>query len=107
MNENVRLEYTKTFRKQYARLSPKLRNQFKKRQRLWPQDPQHPSLRLHHLGGEYAGYYSINITGDVRALYQKLGDTYVIFGFIGTHSQLYKWTPPSSTQSPFKNPHAV
>lgn len=41
------------------------------------------------LTGEYAGLYSINITGDIRALYKKVGDTYAIFGFIGTHSQLY------------------
>jgi mRNA-degrading endonuclease YafQ of YafQ-DinJ toxin-antitoxin module len=41
------------------------------------------------LTGEYAGLYSINITGDIRALYEKIDDTYAIFGFIGTHSQLY------------------
>ena len=46
-------------------------------------------LHLHMLTGEYAGLYSINITGDIRALYEKIDDTYVIFGFIGTHSQLY------------------
>lgn len=41
------------------------------------------------LTGEYAGLYSLNITGDIRALYEKIDDAYVIFGFIGTHSQLY------------------
>jgi mRNA-degrading endonuclease YafQ of YafQ-DinJ toxin-antitoxin module len=41
------------------------------------------------LTGEYAGLYSINITGDIRALYEKIDESYVIFGFIGTHSQLY------------------
>jgi addiction module RelE/StbE family toxin len=90
MNPPLKIEYTRTFRKQYARLSPKLRGQFKERQRLWLDNPHHPTLRLHTLTGEYSGFYSINITGDMRALYQKAGDRLVIFGFIGTHSQLYK-----------------
>jgi addiction module RelE/StbE family toxin len=89
MNQNIKLKYTKRFRKQYTKLNPKIRQQFKQRQRLWLSDPYHPQLHLHMLTGDYAGLYSINITGDIRALYEKLDDTYIIFGFIGTHSQLY------------------
>lgn len=89
MNPIIKISYSKKFRKQYFRLSPKVREQFKKRQRLWLDDPYHPQLHLHALTGEYAGLYSINITGDVRALYEKLDDVYVVFGFIGTHSELY------------------
>lgn len=89
MSQNIKIEYTKRFRKQYSKLSPKVRDQFKKRQRLWLNDPYHPQLHLHMLRGEYAGLYSINVTGDIRALYEKVDDIYVIFGFIGTHSQLY------------------
>lgn len=89
MSQLIRIEYTKKFSKQYARLNPKLRTRFKQRQRLWLDDPYNPQLHLHMLSGEYVGLYSINITGDIRALYQKIDDTYVIFGFIGTHSQLY------------------
>ncbi|MGH7237152.1 MAG: type II toxin-antitoxin system mRNA interferase toxin, RelE/StbE family [Candidatus Saccharimonadales bacterium] len=86
----LKIEYSRKFRKQFARLDTKTRNQFKRRQRLWLKNPYHPQLHLHMLSGEYVGFYSINITGDLRALYQKIGDSYVIFGFIGTHSQLYK-----------------
>lgn len=89
MNQTIKIEYTKKFRKQYSKLSPKVRTQFKKRQRLWLNDPYNTQLHLHMLTGEYAGLYSINITGDIRALYEKIDDSYVIFGFIGTHSQLY------------------
>lgn len=89
MSQPIKIEYTKKFRKQYSRLTPKIRAQFKTRQRLWLRDPYNIQLHLHMLTGEYAGLYSINITGDIRALYKKVGDTYAIFGFIGTHSQLY------------------
>lgn len=89
MNQNIKIEYTKKFRKQYSKLNSKVREQFKKRQRLWLNDPYNSQLHLHMLTGEYAGLCSINITGDIRALYKKIDDAYVIFGFIGTHSQLY------------------
>ena len=89
MNQPVKIDYTKKFRKQYSNLNPKVREQFKRRQRLWLNDPYNSQLHLHMLTGEYAGLYSINITADIRALYEKIDDTYVIFGFIGTHSQLY------------------
>ncbi len=89
MNLNVKIKYTKKFRKQYSKLDPKIREQFKKRQRLWLSDPYNYLLHLHMLTGEYSGLYSINITGDIRALYEKIDDKYVVFGFIGTHSQLY------------------
>lgn len=89
MNQNIKIEYTNKFRKQYSKLNPKVREQFKKRQRLWLQDPYNSQLHLHMLTAEYAGLYSINVTGDIRALYEKIDNTYVIFGFIGTHSQLY------------------
>jgi mRNA-degrading endonuclease YafQ of YafQ-DinJ toxin-antitoxin module len=89
MKPSIKIEYTKRFRKQYVKLTPKIREQFKKRQRLWLSDPYNSQLHLHMLTAEYAGLYSINITGDIRALYEKVDDIYVIFGFIGTHSQLY------------------
>jgi mRNA-degrading endonuclease YafQ of YafQ-DinJ toxin-antitoxin module len=90
MNAKIRIEYSKTFRKQFAKLHPKIREQFKRRQRLWLQDPYSPQLHLHMLTGEYVGFYSINITGDIRALYQQIEGTFVLFGFIGIHSQLYR-----------------
>jgi addiction module RelE/StbE family toxin len=89
MNQPIRIEYSKRFQKQYAKLGPNIREQFEVCQRLWITNPDSSKLRLHKLRGDYAGFYSININGDIRALYKKISDNYVIFGFIGTHSQLY------------------
>ena len=86
---SIKIEYSKKFQKQFAKLSPKVREQFKVRQRLWFQDPYHPRLRLHKLAGEFVGLYSINITGDIRAIYEETGKETVVFGLIGTHSELY------------------
>lgn len=86
----MKIEYTRTFLKQYAKLSPKLQTQTETRIALWFHNPHHPQLRDHALSGKYQGYRSINITGDMRALYTKRGKTFIIFGFIGSHSQLYE-----------------
>jgi mRNA-degrading endonuclease YafQ of YafQ-DinJ toxin-antitoxin module len=47
-----------------------------------------PLLNNHELEGEYAGYKSINIMGDYRAIFQDFGDD-ILFITIGTHSELY------------------
>ncbi len=83
------IETTKAFDKQYAKLNIKIKASFKNRVELFKANPFDVSLRNHSLKGRYLGYRSIDITGDVRALYTTQGDTIIIFGFIGTHSQLY------------------
>lgn len=74
----VKIKYSKKFLKQYYKLSPKIQRQFKDRLNLWLEDPFHPQINNHSLKEKYAGLHSINITGDIRALYQKIDDTYVI-----------------------------
>jgi addiction module RelE/StbE family toxin len=85
----VIIQTTKSFDKQYIKLSHKLQLRFKERLEVFYGDPFEPSLRNHPLKGKYLGYRSIDITGNVRALYTVKGDVVIIFGFIGTHSQLY------------------
>ncbi len=83
------IKTTKGFDKQYAKVNIKIKTAFKNRINLFKANPFDTSLRNHSLKGRYLGYRSIDITGDVRALYTTQGDTIIIFGFIGTHSQLY------------------
>lgn len=83
------IETTKAFDKQYSKLNLKIKVAFKRRVALFRANPFDVSLRNHALKGKYLGFRSIDITGDVRALYTTQGDTIIIFGFIGTHSQLY------------------
>lgn len=81
---------TKSFDKQYSRLTAKNQQRFKEKLQLFQANPFDPELRNHPLKGKHLGYRSIDVTGDIRALYTVKGDTVIIFGFIGTHSQLYK-----------------
>lgn len=63
--------------------------QFDERVQLFVVDPTLPMLKVHPLKGKYAGYWSMSVSGDLRALYIIDGDTIVIFALIGTHSQIY------------------
>ena len=83
------IQTTKTFDKQYSKLSPKIKTAFKTRVTAFATNPFDATLRNHALKGKYLGFRSIDITGDVRALYTTRGDIAIIFAFIGTHSQLY------------------
>lgn len=85
----MQVDYSKNFLKQYAKLTDRLQQQTDDRIELWQKNPADTRLHDHPLTGKYQGYRSINVTGDLRALYAKRGSTIVIFGFIGTHSQLY------------------
>lgn len=83
------IRFSKKFKKQYQKLPPKMQYQARRRIELWQEDPMNSLLRLHQLKGEMKDFYSINISGDIRALYEIVGDEVYIYQMIGSHSQLY------------------
>ncbi len=85
----MNIKTTRNFDKQYAKLGQKNKQLFKTKVAIFKKSPFDPRLRNHGLKGKYLGYRSINISGDLRALYYIEGDTIIIFAFIGSHSQLY------------------
>ncbi len=80
----------KNFLKAYKKLTTKLQNITKEKLVIFNNNPFSEELNNHKLNGKYKEYYSINITGDYRAIYKKIGEKFVIFTIIGTHSELYK-----------------
>lgn len=83
------IQTTRAFDKQYAKLNLKVKIAFKQRVEIFKSNPFDSRLRNHALKGKYLGYRSIDITGDMRALYTVKGSMIIIFAFVGTHSQLY------------------
>lgn len=86
----MKIQYTTKFKKQYKKLPIKIQKKFDDRIILFVEDPTNPVLRVHPLQGSYSGYWSMNISGDLRAVYLKRSDELVIFALIGTHSQIYE-----------------
>ena len=77
-------------KKSYKKLRAAERKRFDERLRIFCNNPDHPILHNHALSGAYRGYRSINIGGDLRALYEPAGKKTAFFITIGTHSELYK-----------------
>ena len=73
---------------QAKKLTPKLRQKLLERIEMFAENPLHPTLRNHQLKRKWKEYRSIDVTGDVRAIYLQREDE-AIFDTIGTHSQLY------------------
>ena len=81
--------FDKSFYKDYEKLSKKRQEQFWDRIELFKEDQNNPQLNNHKLHGPYDGFYSINISGNIRAIYEQIEKNKVLFIKIGTHSQLY------------------
>ena len=79
----------RNFDKRYLKLRPGEVQKFKERQAIFMRYPFHPVLNNHPLHGEYAGYRSIDITGDLRVHYEPIEENIAMFITIGTHSELY------------------
>jgi addiction module RelE/StbE family toxin len=87
-----RIEYTTLFNKQRKTVPLEIKEAFLETLRLFLTDPFHPALRNHALHGTLAGYRSIDVTEDYRAVFRKTitgGQTLIVFHLLGTHKELY------------------
>ncbi len=81
--------FNSRFKKSFKKLPQHYKNKFYDRLDQFLEDENYPTLRKHPLNGEYANYWSISISGDLRAIYKKDGNNFV-FVDIGSHSELYE-----------------
>jgi mRNA-degrading endonuclease YafQ of YafQ-DinJ toxin-antitoxin module len=84
----MKLLFHPSFKKSFRKRSLKIQEAFRLRLELFMQTPHHPLLNNHSVDRAYQRHRSINITGDLRALYTESDDA-VTFTMIGTHSELY------------------
>ncbi len=85
----MRYVTSKRFNKNFSKLSKPVKSRAIKQFEVFTQDPMSPALNNHRLHGKWAKYRSINVTGDIRAIY-VLEDGITRFIDIGSHSKLYK-----------------
>ncbi len=85
----MNVKYTNNFEKKFKKLPQKLKDAFRARLKLFIQDKFNPLLNNHLLHGEYRNCRSINITGDLRAIFNEDRARNILFKAIGTHSQFY------------------
>lgn len=81
--------YHKNFIKELKKMAPGIKRKFKERIRIFSGDEFDPVLNNHALRGRFQGYRSINVTGDLRAIFKRTTNA-AIFVTIGSHSSLYR-----------------
>lgn len=82
------IDFHKDFIKDSGRLTVSQKDKLIQRLKLFGQDEFNPILNNHSLKGKYSGCRSINVTGDLRAIYTKTSKE-VMFVAIDSHSNLY------------------
>ena len=85
----MQFAYSKNFKKEYKKLPRSVKEKFSSQLRFFEKNPRSKILRIHKLQGKFEGFYSINITGDIRAIYEIVDDNIYYFVAIGSHSELY------------------
>ncbi|OGD92698.1 hypothetical protein A2697_04000 [Candidatus Curtissbacteria bacterium RIFCSPHIGHO2_01_FULL_41_44] len=79
----------KKFLKDYNKLTQSQKEKFKERRNLFLKDEFDPVLNNHALKGKWLGYRSINVTGDIRAIFKRDTES-ALFVTIDNHSNLYR-----------------
>lgn len=86
----MRISRTKSFRKSYQKLAKKIQKKVDLALLIFQQNIFDPKLNNHSLKGKYESCRSINVTGDLRIIFQeKNGYIEILLLDIGSHSQLY------------------
>lgn len=83
------IDFHKDFTKAFKKLSPKIKKKFQDRLILFEKEQFNPILNNHALTGKYQGYRSINVSGNIRAIYINSSEEDVVFVKIGSHNKLY------------------
>ncbi|MCA9362422.1 type II toxin-antitoxin system mRNA interferase toxin, RelE/StbE family [Candidatus Kaiserbacteria bacterium] len=80
---------SKRFEKEFTKLPKPIKKKVLLVLQKFVNDPYDPSLRNHRLSGKWSNHFSIDVTGDVRAVYVYIKDDVVHFVAVGSHSELY------------------
>lgn len=86
----MKIDFHRKFTKKLKKFPKKTQEQFYEKLEIFEINPFDQILNNHVVHYPYEGCQSINITGDLRALYETINNDTVIFVYIGSHSELYK-----------------
>jgi addiction module RelE/StbE family toxin len=86
----MKILFHRDFKKAYAALTKPQKKKWAARLAIFAADPFDSVLNNHPLRGEYFGYRSVNVGGDLRAIYKAVGDDGYFFVALGSHAKLYK-----------------
>ena len=80
---------SKRFEKEFKKLPKLVKKKVLAVLQRFINDPSDPTFRNHRLSGKWNNHFSIDVTGDVRAVYLHIENDIVHFVAVGSHSELY------------------
>ena len=83
------VHYSKKFIRELKKLPEEIVKIAVKKEKVFRDNPLHPSLRLHELHGKLAGIWSISISGGYRIIFERMRNGDILFISIGKHD-IYK-----------------
>lgn len=84
------IHYSKKFIKELKALPEEIIDLAIKKEKIFRENPLHPSLRLHGLHGRFRGIWSISITSNYRIIFERMKNGDILFISIGKHD-IYKY----------------
>lgn len=85
-----RIEYSRQFVKELKKLPDEIISLAIEKEKIFKDNPLHPSLRLHELHGKFRNLWSISITGGYRIVFKRMSNGDLLFISIGQHD-IYKY----------------
>ena len=86
--QKERIEFSPIFNKKLAKAPTEIKLAVRQALELFRENPHHEALRNYLLTERYAGFRSIDVTDDWRALYREEKER-IMFADLGTHEELY------------------
>jgi hypothetical protein len=88
---------TRSFRRMYSALPTNIRELCRSKCRVFHDDPNHPSLRVHDLqdrkkGSHRGGSISVSITMRYRSIFVVGDDGVNVWYWVGTHAEYDRFT---------------
>jgi len=80
------IHYNREFEAQFAALPKIIQKKAYKMERLFRDNPFHPSLRLHKLKGKLEGLWSLSIDRKYRIIFKPLENGVLLFVSVGMHA---------------------
>ncbi len=86
----IRVIYHRNFKKGFKKLKNSEQKAFEEQLSIFIINPTDSVLNNHSLHGKYLGCRSINITGDLRVVFENISENIAHLLAIDTHSNLYR-----------------
>lgn len=84
------IHFSKKFIKELNKLPKGIIDLAIKKEKIFRNNPLHPSLRLHELHGKFKGIWSISLTQNFRIIFERMPNGDILFISIGKHD-IYKY----------------